>query len=90
MAFVKLALFGVAVLGLIGAVLMMVLIAVRSWSIPDLPLHARLNPFNLLALPDRWTPEVRALHTWAVRCMGLFLVCTLLALGLGVLGAWSP
>ena len=63
----------------------MVSIAVLSRKLPNLPAHARANPFNILALPDRWTPEIRALHGWAVRAGLVFLASILLTLALAIL-----
>ena len=64
----------------------MVCIGVLARSIPDLPAHARINPFNILALPDRWTPRIRTLHHWAVRCGLIFLMSVLVILALALAG----
>jgi len=52
--------------------------------IPDLPLSIRLNPFNILASRDRWTPEIAMINRRMVvtGVIGLGFVILTLLLGL--------
>ena len=84
MAFLKLALLGLALVGLVGAALLNVAIAVLSRDIPNLPLNVRINPFNMLAYSDQWTPEIRAVNRWAVRAMILFIASVVAYLGVAL------
>jgi hypothetical protein len=73
-------------LGLLGAAISMVRIALAGKCIPDRPLHMRMNPFNILASPDRWTPEISALHRQAVRFMLVFVIGVFAFVALSVFG----
>jgi hypothetical protein len=62
-----------AMLGFVGVAVQMIRFALLASRLPDLPIHARLNPFNVLAMRDRWTPTMRDIHDSAVRWGLLFL-----------------
>jgi hypothetical protein len=74
----QLILLGIAVLGLLGIGACMLGIAVAAWRLQALPFSLRLNPLNILANQDRWTPEIRRLNHAAVRCGFVFLGAGLL------------
>jgi hypothetical protein len=83
--YVTIALLGLAVVGVAGVAVLLVIIAILSRELPNLPLHARLNPFNILALSSHWTPEIRALHAWAVKFMLVFIASVLAFLATGII-----
>jgi len=74
----QLTLLGVSVLGLLGMGACMLGIAIAAWRLPDLPVSLRVNPFNILADPGRWTPEIRRLNQAGVRCGLVFIGAALM------------
>ena len=78
MVSLKLALFFVAGLGLLGVGICALGIVVAAWRIPDLPLPLRLIPFEIRGEPDWWTPTMRSLNKWGAWC-GLVALGALLA-----------
>lgn len=81
MAYLRPLLLGAALVGLLGAALLNVAIAVLARQVPDRPLSARFNPLNILAHRDLWTPEIRIANRWAVRAMILFVASVVAYLG---------
>jgi hypothetical protein len=74
------------VIGWIGVTCCMIRIAWLGRGLPNLPLHARMNPFNVMAMRSRWTPEISATDRIAVRFGLLFIVGILTSIVVGVLG----
>lgn len=73
--------------GFIGAVVTLLATLpslVTLWSearvVPDAPMNVRLNPFNILAYPQLWTPAIRRAHGRLVMLGLCFVVCALLVL----------
>lgn len=56
----------------------------KTWSIPGLPLNVRLNPFNIVAYRELWTPAVaaanRRLMLAVMSMIGLALLSGFIAL----------
>jgi hypothetical protein len=83
----------VMILGSIGGGIALVCeipLAFRLWRAtrraPDLPLSMRLNPFNILASRDRWTPEIEALNRSMVTAGLVWLGFVVLVAVAGLMG----
>lgn len=70
----------VGVVGLLGMSVFAMAIALEARKVPNLPLHMRVNPFNVLSDRSLWTPEIHSLHRTALRCGLVFVGSTILAL----------
>ncbi len=73
----------VALGGLVGAAGFAVQLALQGRTLPGQPLHTVLNPFNHLARPDTWTPEMRVANRRAVTC-GLVALGGVLTFAAGI------
>ena len=90
MGVLKLVLLGFALIGLLCSAVLNIMIAVLSREIPNLPLSVRINPFNVLAHQDRWTPEMRETNRWAVRAMLVLVASVSAYLGVGLIQLAAP
>jgi hypothetical protein len=81
-----LVIFGVGVLAIGGMIVCLLAIAIEARSVPNRPLHMRMNPLNILVDQKRWTPEIRRLQGWAVRLGLVSVAAVILMLALGGLG----
>ena len=82
----RMGVLGVAVVGLLCAGVFGVHCALLARKLPDLPLHMRINPFNVLASRDLWTPEIVRYERLAARSVLVFIVGVLMFVGLSVVG----
>jgi hypothetical protein len=87
MLIITLVMFGLG--GLLGMGVFMIGIALEARHVPSLPLRMRLNPFNILADRDLWTPKIHSLHRAALRCGLVFLGAAILAFLVGVLSTMT-
>ncbi len=77
--------FTAVVIGWLGMLCSMIRIAWLGRGLPNLPLHARINPFNVMAMRRRWTPAIATADRIAVRFGLLFIGGLITATVVGVL-----
>jgi hypothetical protein len=87
-AYLKLVLMGLALVGLLGVALFNIAIVVLSRDISSLPLSVRINPFNVFSYPDHWTPGMRSVNRWAGKASILFVASVLAYLGVALFEFW--
>jgi hypothetical protein len=66
------------VLSALAALVMMIDLAMRVRDVPNLPMHVRINPLNILARRDLWTPEIHAANRRLNVCVVGFIAFALL------------
>ena len=85
MTVLRLCTLGIAAGALLGVGAFMIQAAALARKLPDLPFHMRLNPFNILASRDRWTPEIAAAERRAATCALVFIIGILVFVGLSLI-----